>query len=256
MIINEELINKINNGKNISFMIDFYAKNNTFHFTTSDSDVLYNNVKYSSGYIVESIHLTNTELINSFVIQLLKPDIENFNEIILHSNVCIKIFADNIATDIFCGFISNISENNNLLCIEIFSNLSKLKSSIGELFSPLCRECLGSAKCGINLKNYSSQGRISNIVSDDCFICQISNENKTIGWYRYGIIKFLNGKLKGVSLQITDKIDDKIYLLVGTKMLAVGDEFMIYAGCDKTQTTCKNKFNNIINFRGEPFIVN
>ena len=111
-------------------------------------------------------------------------------------------------------------------------------------------------KCGINLENYSSQGQIVSIISDDCFTCSITNETKTIGWYRYGIIKFLNGKLKGVSLQITDKIDDKIYLLVGTKMISVGDEFIIYAGCDKTQNTCKSKFNNIINFRGEPFIGN
>ena len=254
MIINKELINKIDNGKNISFLIDFNTKKYNFRFTTSDNDILYNNVNYSSGYIINGAKLANTELMNSFVIHILKPRIEHFNEIILKSNVCVKIFVDNIATDILCGFVSNVSEDNNRLCVEILSNLSKLKCSIGEFFSPLCRECLGSAKCGINLENYSSQGRILSIISDDCFTCSITNENKTAGWYRYGILKFLTGKLKGVSLQITDKIDDKIYLLIGTKMIAIGDEFIIYAGCDKTQMTCKTKFDNIINFQGEPFI--
>ena len=33
-----------------------------------------------------------------------------------------------------------------------------------------------------------------------------------------------------------------------------GDQFEIIAGCDKTKTSCKNKFNNLINFRGFPDI--
>jgi hypothetical protein len=36
--------------------------------------------------------------------------------------------------------------------------------------------------------------------------------------------------------------------------IAVGDNFTIFAGCDKIMSTCSNKFNNIINFAGEPFI--
>jgi len=36
------------------------------------------------------------------------------------------------------------------------------------------------------------------------------------------------------------------------KSIQVGDTFDIIAGCDKTRETCHSKFNNIINFRGEP----
>lgn len=36
--------------------------------------------------------------------------------------------------------------------------------------------------------------------------------------------------------------------------IQVGDNFEAIAGCDKTISTCKSKFNNIINFRGEPHI--
>jgi uncharacterized phage protein (TIGR02218 family) len=32
----------------------------------------------------------------------------------------------------------------------------------------------------------------------------------------------------------------------------VGDKLSIYAGCDKRRETCFTKFNNVINFRGEP----
>ena len=55
-------------------------------------------------------------------------------------------------------------------------------------------------------------------------------------------------------MQIKDEIDGSVYLLQNTKMLSVGDYYEIYAGCDKTLATCKEKFNNVINFRGEPYI--
>jgi uncharacterized phage protein (TIGR02218 family) len=32
----------------------------------------------------------------------------------------------------------------------------------------------------------------------------------------------------------------------------IGDRFFYYPGCDKRRETCFNKFDNILNFRGEP----
>jgi len=41
-----------------------------------------------------------------------------------------------------------------------------------------------------------------------------------------------------------------------TKLLrATGDEFTVTAGCDKAVDTCISKFNNVIIFRGFPFIL-
>jgi uncharacterized phage protein (TIGR02218 family) len=36
--------------------------------------------------------------------------------------------------------------------------------------------------------------------------------------------------------------------------IAAGDSFSIYPGCDKQQSTCQNKFANLINFRRFPYI--
>jgi hypothetical protein len=35
---------------------------------------------------------------------------------------------------------------------------------------------------------------------------------------------------------------------------ATGTAFTAYAGCDKSMATCQGKFNNVINFKGMPFI--
>ena len=36
--------------------------------------------------------------------------------------------------------------------------------------------------------------------------------------------------------------------------IAAGDTFNAVAGCDKTFETCVAKFNNAVNFRGEPHV--
>ena len=35
---------------------------------------------------------------------------------------------------------------------------------------------------------------------------------------------------------------------------ASGDTFTVYPGCPKTQAACKDKFSNLIHFRGYPYV--
>lgn len=35
---------------------------------------------------------------------------------------------------------------------------------------------------------------------------------------------------------------------------AVGDMFVVTAGSDHSQDTCTNKFNNLVHFRGFPYV--
>ena len=36
--------------------------------------------------------------------------------------------------------------------------------------------------------------------------------------------------------------------------VVIGDGFDVYAGCNKTIADCRDKFNNVINYRGEPYV--
>ena len=161
----------------------------------------------------------------------------------------------NNAVAIFSGFVENIMTNGELLEISVSSNVAKLNYSNSSLFSPICRECLGSAKCGVDLNQYKVNGSVTEIISSDCIVGN-HRENRSVhvGYYKYGTIKFLSGKLRGIEMQIKDEVDGKIYLLKNTKLIKIGDSYEIYAGCNKTLSVCKNKFNNVINFHGEPYI--
>lgn len=74
------------------------------------------------------------------------------------------------------------------------------------------------------------------------------------GWFNGGAVKFdtgLNvGRLKEV--RAWDGVDKLTMYLPFPYAPAVGDRLIVYPGCDKRHATCVARFNNAINFRGEP----
>lgn len=259
-MVNAEFVRYLQNGENTTYLIEFICDNQRLYLTSCDKSIQIDDKTYQSGYVLNHLQLANIEKTGSIELQIYNYEKENNFDLenLLSVKVIVKIAIlpqlDKNAI-IFNGFVSQISMENNIIMITALSNLAKLNYSFCQLYSPLCRECIGSKKCGIDVNQYKATGMIINVISNNCFQGN-HQENKSTptGYYRYGMIKFTNGKLKGISMQIKDEIDGNIHLLQNTKMLSIGNCYEIYAGCDKTLTTCKEKFNNVINFRGEPCI--
>ena len=70
-----------------------------------------------------------------------------------------------------------------------------------------------------------------------------------------GTIQWVTGQNAGLAqeLKTFDFNNNQVDLwLPASYPMSAGDKFIYYAGCDKTRTTCVQKFNNILNMRGEP----
>lgn len=76
-------------------------------------------------------------------------------------------------------------------------------------------------------------------------------------WYQYGIMQFDTGNNAGES------IDVKAWVQLAEQMTTyvtlgypaqVGDRFHVTPGCDKSVSTCKDKFDNVLNMRAEPYL--
>jgi uncharacterized phage protein (TIGR02218 family) len=75
------------------------------------------------------------------------------------------------------------------------------------------------------------------------------------GFFTYGLVTWLTGANAGYQMDVRQFSPGTVTLaLPMTYPIAVGDTFTIVAGCDKTAATCKSRFANLLNFRGEPFI--
>jgi len=75
------------------------------------------------------------------------------------------------------------------------------------------------------------------------------------GWFNDGLLTFTSGAMNGVSIEVKGWDGTQITLFLPMAFQpAPLDTFTIEPGCNKTINNCHTKFNNIVNFRGEPFI--
>jgi uncharacterized phage protein (TIGR02218 family) len=75
------------------------------------------------------------------------------------------------------------------------------------------------------------------------------------GFFTFGKATFLTGANAGASNEVLLHDQQTIRFFVPiTRSIGVGDTVRLIAGCDKTPETCHAKFDNILNFRGEPHI--
>ena len=75
------------------------------------------------------------------------------------------------------------------------------------------------------------------------------------GYFDNGVITFTSGLNVGLSMEVQSYVVGQWILeLPMPYALAIGDTYTMHAGCDYSFSTCKNRFNNVVNFRGEPYV--
>lgn len=74
-------------------------------------------------------------------------------------------------------------------------------------------------------------------------------------YFALGTIEFTSGVNNGLKRTVKSFSGGTFTLSYPLPVVpGIGDTFSAFPGCDKTQATCTNKFSNIANFRGFPFI--
>jgi uncharacterized phage protein (TIGR02218 family) len=74
-------------------------------------------------------------------------------------------------------------------------------------------------------------------------------------WFDYGLLTWQTGANQGISTEIKKFSSGTFVLWLPAPFnIVVGDQYQLYAGCDKRMRSCSNKFNNISNFGGFPHL--
>jgi hypothetical protein len=77
----------------------------------------------------------------------------------------------------------------------------------------------------------------------------------SIGYFAYGKVSFTSGQNAGFAMEVKTFAPGVVTLAMPLPYpIAVGDTYTIVAGCDKTFATCRDRWNNVLFFRGEPYI--
>jgi uncharacterized phage protein (TIGR02218 family) len=152
---------------------------------------------------------------------------------------------------LFTGAIGDISYSiENQVSLDVKGPAAFAKILMTQKRSPMCRTDLFSVLCGVNPVSYAVHTTITAIV--DQFNFKVTGVSQPDGWFNQGVFVLDSG----TSLQAanwTQSTQTVTTYLPSFRLLTIGGSLTMYPGCDKTMTaTGCAKFNNQINFQGEP----
>lgn len=151
------------------------------------------------------------------------------------------------------GWLGEVSVKNGQFVAEVRGLAQKLQQNIVELYSPTCRAVFGDARCKVNLAGFTFAGTVNTVTSRQVLTSNALTQ--AAGYFSGGEIQWLTGANAGRRMEIKEFSNKQITLVLPMpNTVTVGDTFNAIAGCDKTIGTCIARFNNAVNFRGEPYV--
>jgi uncharacterized phage protein (TIGR02218 family) len=150
------------------------------------------------------------------------------------------------------GQLGGYSANERTFTAEGLSLIDRLSEKQPVQTSPVCRASLGDGQCKINLAPYTYIANVTAIADNQVLTLQGSY---LANYFQNGECQFLSGANAPARVKILTNSISTITLFLPTFYdIAVGDQIKLIAGCNKTVATCRDRFSNILNFRGEPSI--
>ncbi len=128
-----------------------------------------------------------------------------------------------------------------------------LNQPLLEAVSRTCRADLGDSRCMVNLAPLTANGTVTTVGSRRQFLA--SGISEVPDYFSGGVLEWQTGDNTGFSVEVrTYTTPTGVLLFEPTPFdIDIGDTFTITPGCDKVLATCRDKFNNVPNFQGEPF---
>jgi uncharacterized phage protein (TIGR02218 family) len=153
--------------------------------------------------------------------------------------------------------------------IELRSLQQQLKQNYGDLYSITCRaefgsgggsSCLIRGQCGFDAESLWQNHSVASVgaETDRVFTADsmpsVSGPNGALT-FAPGLVQWLTGDNAGLTSEIESISGAEIALRFATPFtIQVSDTCKVRPDCDKTWETCRDDFDNIPNFRGEPKI--
>src|SRR5579872_2004160 len=152
------------------------------------------------------------------------------------------------------GTIGHVELMDTIFKAELRGMTQALQQQIVELFTPDCRADLGDARCKVDLTPLTVTGTVTAATNNYGFTD--SGRTEVADYWDGGLVTWTSGANNGRKMEIGTYSTGGIFTLYlpMVSTIAIGDTYSLQPGCDKSFATCKNRYNNVNNFRGEPNI--
>ena len=145
--------------------------------------------------------------------------------------------------------------------VELRGLFQKLTQIPNRTYGVSCDAELGDARCTVDLPALTLTGTVTTVTSRRRFDATLGFTSADVaGDYIGGLVTFTSGENLGYSREVkNDSVGGPLGNLETLELfpltVTVGDTVTLSPGCDKSRDTCRDQFNNIVNFRGHAFFV-
>ncbi|MCB2048636.1 MAG: phage BR0599 family protein [Novosphingobium sp.] len=154
---------------------------------------------------------------------------------------------------LYHGSIGAVLEQDGTFSAELVSRKAELLRDPVPRTSPTCRAEFCAPGCNLPPQYFTFEGTLDlvDVETNSVVISTNAILENLVG----GRLRWLDGPQAGLATTITGILEGALTLDSPVDPSAgTGASVMVREGCDHTLTTCSVRFNNAINFRGEPHL--
>ena len=150
------------------------------------------------------------------------------------------------------GTIGSVETKDESFTAELQGIAAALAQPVVEETSAECRAELGDARCRVAM---AGRRRFARVVSADGAAVTLDAGEPDANAWGWGLLRWLGGGNSGLESAVAAS-DGATVTLRRPPVYApdAGTLVEIVEGCDKSFATCRDRFANAANFRGEPFL--
>ncbi len=159
---------------------------------------------------------------------------------------------------VLSGTVGEVSRGPTAFTAEVRGLADRLNQPRGRVYQRSCDALLGDARCGIDAAAAAIRGAGTVATVRSARSVTASGLSGYVSrWFEAGRLVWTSGANAGAAVEV------RAHGLSGglasldlwepmPAPISPGDTFQVVAGCDKSLASCRDKFANVLNFRGFP----
>jgi uncharacterized phage protein (TIGR02218 family) len=230
------------------------AKSTTLFLTSGQEEIKSHDITYLpfSGVCMREAVFNDSAQNHVYLHGIFEEKGINSKLDITYAAVKILIYTSGRLQELVTMYCTEFIKNDLEFSIKLEPEVIKYNQSLLLTFSNSCRANFGDKKCKIDKQLVSYKSQIT-LISGSIIKCnEITHES---GYFKGGQVIACSEEGRAYSCRILShfltQIEVEEWFAGKVKIL---QEITLIPGCDKKFRTCCNKFDNALNFRGEPFV--
>lgn len=149
---------------------------------------------------------------------------------------------------LICGHFGSVAIKDGAFSVALRGIASAFDVPVNEETSPSCRATLGDRRCRVDLR-----GRVHRTSASVTDATVALGRSFADGLFAFGSVKWIDGPRAGIIDRVLASAGASATL--AEPVAAFGPVAVeLREGCDRQLATCRDRFANVANFRGEPHL--